>query len=87
MSEQQQTSFSVTRTFEAPRERVWREWVEPEAFADWFGGEASEVPIETVEMDLREGGSWKATMFGGPEPKEIHWAGSSSSWPSPSGSS
>ena len=75
MSEQQQTSFSVTRTFEASRERVWREWVEPEAFADWFGGEASEVPIETVEMDVREGGSWKATMFGGPERKEIHRAG------------
>ena len=75
MNEQQETSFSVTRTFEAPRERVWREWVHPEAFADWFGGQASEVPIETVEMDVREGGSWKATMFGGPERREIHWAG------------
>jgi uncharacterized protein YndB with AHSA1/START domain len=75
VNEQQETSFSVTRTFDAPRERVWREWVEPEAFADWFGGEASEVPIETVEMDVREGGSWKATMFGGPEREEIHWAG------------
>ena len=26
-------------------------------------------------MDVREGGSWNATMFGGPERKEIHWAG------------
>ena len=75
MSEQQETSFTVTRTFDAPRERVWREWVEPEAFADWFGGTASEVPIENVEMDVREGGSWKATMFGGPQREEIHWAG------------
>lgn len=71
----EETSFTVTRVFEAPRERVWREWVEPEAFADWFGGAASEVPLETLEMDVREGGSWKATMFGGPQREEIHWAG------------
>src|SRR4051794_35099184 len=25
-------------TFDAPRERVWREWTDPEAFADWYGG-------------------------------------------------
>jgi hypothetical protein len=30
--------FTVTRVFDAPRERVWREWTEPESFADWFGG-------------------------------------------------
>jgi uncharacterized protein YndB with AHSA1/START domain len=75
VSEQQETSFTVTRTLDAPRERVWREWVEPEAFADWFGGAASEVPVDSVEMDVREGGSWKATMFGGPDREEIHWAG------------
>ena len=34
----EQHGFSVTRVFDAPRERVWREWTEPEAFADWFGG-------------------------------------------------
>ena len=35
--------IDITRVFEAPRERVWREWTEPERFADWFGGEA-EIP-------------------------------------------
>jgi uncharacterized protein YndB with AHSA1/START domain len=34
----------VTRVFDAPRELVWREWTEPEAFADWFGGPEYEVP-------------------------------------------
>jgi uncharacterized protein YndB with AHSA1/START domain len=28
----------ITRVFDAPRERVWQEWTEPERFADWFGG-------------------------------------------------
>ena len=43
----------ITRVFDAPRERVWREWVEPERFADWFGGPDADVPIETVAMDVR----------------------------------
>ena len=43
------------RVFDAPRERVWREWTEPDAFADWFGGVAIEVPLSTVSMDLRAG--------------------------------
>ncbi len=67
--------FSATRTFDAPRERVWREWTEPEAFADWFGGVESEVPVSSVSMDVSEGGAWSATMFAGPDRIEIHWRG------------
>jgi len=65
----------ITRVFDVPRERVWREWTEPERFADWFGGEAAEIPMSTVAMDVREGGAWRATMFAGPERREIHWHG------------
>src|SRR5205823_5866225 len=60
---------------DAPRDRVWREWTEPEAFADWFGGAASEVPLETVSMDVRPGGSFRLTMLAGPERREIRWWG------------
>jgi uncharacterized protein YndB with AHSA1/START domain len=63
----------MTRIFDAPRERVWKEWTEPEHFADWFGGPESEVPLSTVSMDVRPGGSWRATMFA--ERGEIHWKG------------
>ena len=66
--------LSITRVFHAPRERVWREWTEPERFADWFGGEA-EVPVAGVSMDVRTGGRWRATMFAGPERREIRWKG------------
>jgi uncharacterized protein YndB with AHSA1/START domain len=65
--------ITITRVFDAPRERVWREWTEPERFADWFGGGEAEVPVSTVSMDVREGGTWRATMFAGP--REIHWKG------------
>ena len=67
--------IEITRVFDAPRERVWREWTEPERFADWFGGSESEVPVSTVSMDVREGGAWRATMFAGPARREIHWKG------------
>ena len=65
----------VTRTFDAPRERVWREWTEPERFADWFGGPEFEVPLETVSMDVRPGGAWRLTMLADGGRREIHWKG------------
>jgi uncharacterized protein YndB with AHSA1/START domain len=67
--------ITVTRVFDAPRERVWKEWTEPERFADWFGGAEAEVPPSSVSMDVRPGGSWRATMFAGPERREIRWEG------------
>ena len=67
--------LEIVRVFEAPRDVVWREFTEPEAFADWFGGAASEVPLDSVSMDVRPGGTWKATMYAGPERQEIQWEG------------
>jgi uncharacterized protein YndB with AHSA1/START domain len=65
--------LTITRVFAASRERVWREWTEPEAFADWFGGAEAQVPLDTVAMDVRPGGAWRATMLHGG--REIRWAG------------
>jgi uncharacterized protein YndB with AHSA1/START domain len=67
--------ITITRVFEAPRERVWREWTEPERFADWFGGPESEVPLSTVSMDVRPGGAWRLTMYAEPGRREIRWKG------------
>jgi uncharacterized protein YndB with AHSA1/START domain len=68
--------FELTRIFDAQRDRVWREWTDPEAFADWWGGSQSEVPVSSVSMDVRPGGEWRATMFAGPGRREIQWRGS-----------
>ena len=65
--------ITITRVFDAPRERVWREWTEPERFSDWFGGPEMEIPLSSVEMDVRVGGAWRLTML---TPRgEIHWHG------------
>jgi uncharacterized protein YndB with AHSA1/START domain len=67
--------FTITRVFDAPPERIWREWTEPERFADWYGGPDGVIPLDTVEMDVRPGGTWRATMFYGPDRREIRWKG------------
>src|SRR5205823_5385895 len=71
------TEYGITirRVLDAPRERVWQEWTEPERFADWFGGPEAEIPLETVTMDVRPGGTWRATMFFGPDRRVIRWKG------------
>jgi uncharacterized protein YndB with AHSA1/START domain len=75
VTDRPELGISITRVFEAPRERLWREWTEPEAFADWFGGPTSEVPLESVSMDVRPGGRWRLTMYVEPDRREMHWKG------------
>jgi uncharacterized protein YndB with AHSA1/START domain len=68
-------AIKITRVFAAPRELVWKEWTEPRRFADWYGGPECEIPLATVSMDVRPGGAWRATMFCGPDRREIRWHG------------
>jgi uncharacterized protein YndB with AHSA1/START domain len=63
----------LTRVLPASRERLWREWTEPERFADWFGGRDAVVPLDSVSMDVRPGGRWQATMQ--VDHAEIRWEG------------
>jgi uncharacterized protein YndB with AHSA1/START domain len=67
--------ISITRVFDAPRERVWKEWTEPERFADWYGGHDADIPLSTVSMDVRPGGRFRFTMFFGPNRFQIDWKG------------
>lgn len=67
-------ALTVTRTFAAPRELVYSAWTEPEHFSVWFGTEAVEVPLDTISLDVRVGGAWKADM-NLPDGHTIHWIG------------
>lgn len=67
--------IAIIRVFDAPRELVWREWTEPERFADWFGGPSTDIPLDTVTMDVRPGGPWRLTMFAEPGRRRIDWHG------------
>src|SRR3954466_297511 len=52
----------ITRTFEAPRELVFRAWTDPEQVAQWFGPDGFETPPETVTIALRAGGRYELVM-------------------------
>jgi uncharacterized protein YndB with AHSA1/START domain len=50
-------TISITRDFDAPRERVFRAWVDPELVAQWLGPRDSQIRID--EWNPRTGGSWR----------------------------
>lgn len=45
-----------------PRSKVFAAWTDPEALAEWYGPTGLE--IETLEADIREGGTWRFDMVG-----------------------
>ena len=52
----------ITRIFEAPRERVFKAWTDPEEVSAWFGPEHMDTPRERITIDLRVGGRYELTM-------------------------
>ena len=70
-----ETEILATRVFDAPRELVFKAWIEPDRFATWFGEHGSSIPLDRIEMDARPGGAWSAVMLHGPDKIEIPFAG------------
>jgi uncharacterized protein YndB with AHSA1/START domain len=52
--------FVIARTFDAPRDIVWKAWTEPERMARWFGPRG--VKIFHSKNDLRPGGTYHFGM-------------------------
>jgi uncharacterized protein YndB with AHSA1/START domain len=52
----------ITRIFEAPRERVFRAWTDPDEVAAWYGPEHFDTPRARIHIDLRVGGRYELTM-------------------------
>ncbi len=52
--------LQLARVFEAPRDRVWAAWTEPDTLRRWWGPETFTVPH--CEIDLRPGGRWRTCM-------------------------
>lgn len=55
-------TFEITRVFRAPREEVFRYFVEPELIAQWWGPDGFATPVEQVEVEARVGGPYRKTM-------------------------
>ena len=53
----------ITRIFDAPRERVFKAWTDPDEVAEWYGPEQFDTPRERIHIDLRVGGRYALTMI------------------------
>lgn len=60
----------IIRTFDAPRELVWKAWTEPQSFMRWWGPKDFTTPVSKI--DLREGGKYLNCMRS-PEGQE-YWS-------------
>ncbi len=52
-------TYVLERSFDAPRELVWRTWTEPELLSRWYGPN-----VETIvhKLDVQPGGLWLNEM-------------------------
>lgn len=50
----------LNRVFNAPRERVFRAWIDPQQMTQWWGPEGYTAPV--CELDARPGGAWLVHM-------------------------
>ena len=63
-----ETELVITRIFDAPREVVYRAFVDPDQLAQWFGPVGWSVPRDTVTVDARAGGVQEFTMVSDADP-------------------
>ena len=57
--------FTITRTFDAPRELVWKAWTDQKLIQKWWGPRGVTNP--TCEWDARTGGKINIVMLAGKE--------------------
>jgi uncharacterized protein YndB with AHSA1/START domain len=49
--------LTFERTFDAPRDKVWNAFTDPEQIPHWWGKHGTTTIVE--EMDVRPGGKWR----------------------------
>jgi uncharacterized protein YndB with AHSA1/START domain len=62
MAETPSYDIEITRVFDAPPERVYQAFTDPDQFAAWYGPAGFPVDRDTVEIDARVGGRHRFTM-------------------------
>jgi uncharacterized protein YndB with AHSA1/START domain len=54
----EQGALEITRRWDAPPERVWQAWTDPQALSRWFGT-GDPGCVTQAEIDLRVGGRYR----------------------------
>jgi len=59
-AEATEDDFVISRSFDAPRDLVWKVWTEPEHLAQWWGPKGCSIRV--VTLDVRPGGMFHYSM-------------------------
>jgi uncharacterized protein YndB with AHSA1/START domain len=60
--------IELSHVIDAPPERVYGAFTDPDQFARWYGPDGFPVHRDTVELDARVGGRLRFTMVGEADP-------------------
>ena len=61
--------LAVTRTFNAPREKLWQAFTDPDGLAVWWGPIGNSLPRDEIEFDVRPGGYQRWTEVSAADPR------------------
>jgi uncharacterized protein YndB with AHSA1/START domain len=70
VTQETQQDLVIERVLDAPRERVWEAWTNPEEIKKWWGPKGFDAP--SIESDFREGGKYLWAMRS-PD-GQTHWS-------------
>jgi len=55
-------TLTMIREFDAPREKVFEAWMNPDLLTQWFGPVDVDAPREKIIIEPRVGGAWQVVM-------------------------
>jgi uncharacterized protein YndB with AHSA1/START domain len=68
MTDQPVYDIETSRLIDAPPERVFRAFIDANEFAQWYGPPGFPVPLDSVAIEPRPGGSHRFAMVGAADP-------------------
>ena len=60
MTQETEQAIVIERVLDAPREKVWQAWTDPEQIKKWWGPKEFTAP--SIESDFQEGGTYHWAM-------------------------
>jgi uncharacterized protein YndB with AHSA1/START domain len=64
------SELTISRTFDAPPELVYRAFVDADQLPQWFGPVGYSVPYESVQSDAEPGGHQRLVMVNDEDPRD-----------------